>query len=159
MSANFIACYTTIMQVCSKCLIEKKDSDFFVRNKDIGKLHAQCKACYKLNRQMSYGSHYKQYRESYLNRARERRATLRNEFRENMLKYLSDKSCEDCGESDIRVLELDHKDPSTKLFSVSQAVRLGYSWTMVIEEIKKCRILCANCHKKRTALQFNWYKL
>jgi hypothetical protein len=158
MSANSTLCYNTSMQACSKCHVEKNSSDFFIRNKNTGKLHAQCKACYKLSRQANYALHYKQYRSSYLERARQRRASLRNEFRENMLLYLSDKSCKDCGESDIRVLELDHKDPSTKLFSVSQAVRLGFNWEMVEKEIEKCRILCANCHKKRTASQFSWYK-
>ena len=75
-----------------------------------------------------------------------------------MLEYLSDKSCADCGESDIRVLELDHLDPTTKVFSISQAVKLGHSWNSVMNEINKCQILCANCHKKRTAQQFGWYK-
>lgn len=75
-----------------------------------------------------------------------------------MLEFMTGKSCVDCGEDDIRVLELDHIVPSKKKFNISQAVTLGFSWEDVLLEIKKCRILCANCHKKRTAQQFNWYK-
>lgn len=83
---------------------------------------------------------------------------MREEFRANMLAYMSVQSCADCGEKDIRVLELDHIMPENKLFTVSQAVRLGHSWKDVLAEIEKCRVLCANCHKKRTAQQYGWYK-
>jgi 5-methylcytosine-specific restriction endonuclease McrA len=76
-----------------------------------------------------------------------------------MLKYLDGKSCELCGEVDIRTFEFDHVTPAEKNFSISQAVSLGHSWDDVDEEINKCRILCANCHKKQTAEQFGWYKV
>ena len=75
-----------------------------------------------------------------------------------MLEFMSGKGCLDCGENDIRVLELDHISPENKSFSVSQAVKLGYSWDEVLVEIEKCQILCANCHKRRTAQQYQWYK-
>lgn len=94
----------------------------------------------------------------YLLRAKIRRTVLRDEFRRNMLEFLSDKACIICHESDARVLEFDHIDPSKKTFSISQAVKLGYGWNKVLEEIRKCRILCANCHKKHTASQYGWYK-
>ncbi len=83
---------------------------------------------------------------------------MREEYRRNMLHFLSDKKCSICAESDIRTLEFDHINPTTKQFSISQAVRLGYSWGDILKEIEKCRILCANCHKKHTALQTGWYK-
>lgn len=146
------------MKICTKCGIEKSETEFFIRNKQTGRLHAQCKSCYKIHRGTFYASHYAKYRELYISRAKARREILRAEFRANMLSYIADKSCVDCGESDIRVLELDHLDPTTKKFSISQAVKLGYAWVDVLEEMKKCRVLCANCHKKRTAQQFNWYK-
>jgi len=146
------------MKTCSKCGETKPLTDFFVKDKKTGRLHAQCKACYKLHRQSFYKDHYAKYKPLYLARAKVRREKLRLEFHTNMLAYLSNKCCVDCGENDIRVLELDHIDPSSKRFNISQAVRLGFSWNDVLAEIKKCRILCANCHKKRTAQQFDWYK-
>lgn len=124
------------MKPCSKCGEHKPKSDFFVRNTATGTRHAQCKQCYKA----------------------QRRERLRVEFRYNMLAYLRDKSCAICGENDIRVLEFDHIDPTSKRFGISQAVRLGYSWPDVVVEMKKCRILCANCHKRHTAQQMGWYK-
>lgn len=146
------------MKQCSKCSEYKDLSEYFIRDKESGRLHAQCKQCYKTHRQTFYAEHYAKYKSLYQNRASERRTRLRSEFRTNMLAYLSNKTCIVCGESDIRVLELDHLDPSAKNFTISQAVKLGRSWEEVLLEIKKCQVLCANCHKRRTAQQFGWYK-
>lgn len=146
------------MKTCSKCGLSKAESEFFVKDKLRGRLHAQCKTCYQLHRQTYYKTHYTKYRESYLQRARARREKVRNTFHQNLLDYLANKACAECGENDIRVLEFDHLDPREKVFSVSQATKFGYSWEQTLAEIQKCRILCANCHKRRTASQFNWYK-
>lgn len=145
-------------QKCSKCNTEKTLDEFFVRNAKTGRLHTECKDCYKTHRQSYYQAHYKKYRDSYLQRANLRRETLKEEFRTNMLAYLSNKSCLVCKESDIRVLEFDHLDPTKKKFSISQAVKLGFTWSQVMAEVEKCQILCSNCHKKRTAEQYGWYK-
>lgn len=146
------------MKRCTKCHTEKLETEYFLRDKKSGRLHAQCKQCYQAHRQTYYAQHYAKYRAAYLTRAKQRRELLRAEYRQNMLEYLSGKFCAECGENDVRVLELDHINSSTKAFSISQAVRLGYSWSDVELELKKCQILCANCHKKRTAEQFHWYK-
>ena len=146
------------MKTCSKCSTTKPISEYFVKDKKSGRLHAQCKDCYKEHRKTFYTNHYAKYGDLYRKRAQARRIMLRQEYRTNMLAYLSGKACIICGENDLRVLEFDHINPSEKLFSISQAVKLGYSWPAVEIEIGKCRILCANCHKKQTAHQANWYK-
>jgi hypothetical protein len=53
--------------------------------------------------------------------------------------------CKDCGASDPRVLQFHHRDQSTKLFVVGK----GYnqSWASLREEIRKCDVLCVNCHR------------
>ena len=45
-------------------------------------------------------------------------------------------------------LQLDHIDPTTKKFEVSQKLggKLGPLW----EEIRKCQLLCEPCHKEKT---------
>lgn len=146
------------MKVCSKCQLGKPDSEFFTRDKTTGRLHAQCKKCYQLHRSSYYTDHYRKYKSQYLLRARIRRNKVKADFHAKMLAYLSNKLCLHCGENDIRVLEFDHLDPSKKRFTISQGFRLGYSWQEILVEIKNCRILCANCHKKHTSTQFKWYK-
>lgn len=83
---------------------------------------------------------------------------MKQEFQDRIIGYLRNKQCVVCGESDIRVLEFDHINPSLKKFGISQAYRLGIKWDSVVEELGKCRVLCANCHKRHTAKQFNWYR-
>lgn len=62
-----------------------------------------------------------------------------------------DKPCADCG---IRypyyVMEFDHLDSETKEFNVSAGV-VRASYERVIAEIAKCEVVCANCHRFRTA--------
>lgn len=146
------------MKCCSRCKLQKNTSDFYVKDSASGRLHTQCKSCYKEHRKTYYRQHYEKYGADYRKRAKTYRDNQRFIFHRQMLEYLSDKSCVVCSESDVRVLEFDHLEPKDKSFSISQAFKLGYKWEDVAIEIKKCRILCANCHKKHTAKQFSWYK-
>ena len=76
----------------------------------------------------------------------------------NMLAYLSDKACAHCGITDPRVLEFDHVDPNIKSVSIARAIADVWSWDKILQEIKKCQILCANCHKIKTSAEQFWYK-
>lgn len=71
--------------------------------------------------------------------------------------YLKSHSCIDCGEGDPIVLEFDHVRGEKKL-GVAKMVAEGYSLATVINEISKCEVRCANCHRRKTALQFGWNK-
>lgn len=63
-----------------------------------------------------------------------------------------------CGESDPTALDCDHRDPKTKRDSICELSRTSYSIAVLKEELDKCDVMCANCHRKRTAKQFGWYK-
>lgn len=64
----------------------------------------------------------------------------------------------DCGEADPVVLEFDHRDRATKAGYVTM-LAMRKAWRKVLEEIAKCEVRCANCHRERTARQFNWRKI
>jgi hypothetical protein len=83
--------------------------------------------------------------------------TARN--RERMRDFFRNAECLDCGTRDFAVLELDHRDPQRKRDDVSNLVRAPHSWATVAKEIAKCDVVCANCHRKRTARHFGWRKL
>lgn len=70
--------------------------------------------------------------------------------------YKADRGCSDCGERDPIVLDLDHIDRGSKKFTLSNAVRLGVSIEKILKEIEKCEVVCANCHRRRTARQLGW---
>lgn len=52
--------------------------------------------------------------------------------------------CVRCGyDKCLRALQFHHRDPSTKLFSLSGGIK---ALTAMQAEAKKCDLLCANCH-------------
>lgn len=62
--------------------------------------------------------------------------------------------CCDCGESyPYYVMDLDHRDPATKLFGFSRVQMARRPLDEVAAEIAKCDVVCANCHRKRTRAQ------
>lgn len=88
-----------------------------------------------------------------------RRAAVRLETQKRVFAYLKEHPCVDCGEPDPVVLEFDHADRVTKLDTVARMMANGSPWPRIEEEIAKCDVRCANCHKRRTALQLGWAKL
>lgn len=55
--------------------------------------------------------------------------------------------CKVCGEKHIYCLEFHHKDRALKKDTVSRLLNNG-SIEAVINEMKKCDVLCSNCHRK-----------
>lgn len=53
--------------------------------------------------------------------------------------------CTKCGENHPACIEFHHLDPSTKEHGISY---LRNSKKKLAEELKKCIVLCSNCHKK-----------
>jgi hypothetical protein len=70
----------------------------------------------------------------------------------------------DCGEMDLVVLELDHREPADKdermkFRNGGNNKGLGWTtipWDVLYAELAKCDVVCANCHRRRTALQQGW---
>jgi len=61
--------------------------------------------------------------------------------------YKSSLSCLECGESHPACLEFHHLNPEDKKFSIGRKERRK-SLKSLKDEIAKCRVLCANCHRK-----------
>lgn len=98
----------------------------------------------------------RQYRRDYYQRNKERekaRITKTNKIRKALIRewlddFKSKRKCLRCDENHIGCLEFHHRDPSTKEIDISFAVRAGWSIEKISQEIEKCDILCANCHRK-----------
>lgn len=132
------------MKQCSTCKQEKDESLF---NKKHGKPQGICKECHSVYRK----KHYQENRQKYIDKARKNNEIYAEEF----YKWLSNKSCMDCGNDDIRVLEFDHLE--NKEFNLSAKIG-GRKLESLMDEINKCDIVCSNCHKIRTSVRGNWYK-
>lgn len=83
---------------------------------------------------------------------REMQARHRQRNFVRMIEYLRGHPCRDCGESDPVVLDFDHLPGFAKRFEIARAVGASTrSWASILAEIEKCEVVCANCHRRRTA--------
>ena len=56
-------------------------------------------------------------------------------------------SCSSCGyNKNVSALHFHHKDYKAKEFKLDLRVLSNRRWEVILEEVKKCEILCANCH-------------
>lgn len=72
--------------------------------------------------------------------------------------HLVKNPCVDCGETNVVVLEFDHVR-GKKFKGVSYLLDQDYSWGKIQDEIDKCDVRCANCHRLRTAHKNGYWKV
>ena len=60
-----------------------------------------------------------------------------------------------CGEDDFDVLDFDHIGEKYKGIS---RLMLDENLEAIKKELVKCQVLCANCHRRKTAKQLGYYK-
>ena len=142
------------MKKCSRCKREKPIEEFNFKIKATGLRQLQCKECTRL----LIKNHYNTNKQYYLLKTKNRNKKLRDEINSFIQQYLSKNPCVDCTESDITVLEFDHNGKIPKLKAVSSLIRARSSLEKIKEEISKCEVRCANCHRRKTAKDFNWFK-
>lgn len=86
------------------------------------------------------------YRAANTDAVRERSRKYKAESREMVSEYKASRGCESCGVKDPRVLDLHHSKREDKIMAVSQLISKA-SKESVMNEMLKCRVLCANCHR------------
>jgi len=138
---------------CSVCREYKNVTAFAFSDVGTGKRQYVCRKCHAAYRH----AHYVANKADYVRRAILQIKRRREENRRNVFQYLLHHACVDCGESDVLVLEFDHRDPSQKWKPIALLV-MSKRWPNVQREIEKCDVRCVNCHRRRTAKQFHWYK-
>lgn len=151
---ELIAYNTYMTKCCTKCKKDKPFNQFSFKRKALGLRHYQCKKC---TREL-IRNHYNNNRTYYLEKTRKRNGKNRLEILNLVQDYLLKHPCIDCGEKDPTVLEFDHKHKKDKFREISKLIRGRYPIRVVKEEIGKCDIRCANCHRRKTAKQFKWFK-
>ena len=88
---------------------------------------------------------YENNREVYPEKNRRKKEYLREIMREH-----KSKPCADCGsEFPFYVMDFDHRDADEKCLSVSKMAQ-QMSVRRLFDEIAKCDVVCANCHRIRT---------
>lgn len=138
------------MRRCSKCRKLKDITEFNFRNKKRNIRQSQCQNCTRLR----IREHYSKRKDYYLKKAKIRNNVVRHEIKQYVWDYLNNHRCVDCGEKDPVVLEFDHQ--SDKISAISRMYR-NYTLEKVIQEISKCQVRCANCHRRKTAKDLGWH--
>ena len=136
------------MKVCSRCGGDPKpDVDFGIKRKTkSGEVRRQpyCKKC---NREYCK-EHYRRNKAYYLKKSKRHRAQVAKIVN----KIKADAGCSICKkEFDPVVLDFDHRPGTTKITNVSTLLVEGRGLKAVMAEIKKCDVICANCHRRLTA--------
>lgn len=127
-------------KICNICGEEKPLTEFNFRDRRKGTYMAQCKECLHKHKNDLYKTKYK---ERYKDRLKENKIKHR-EYIRNLISLLKAGGCCICGEKDQCCLDFHHIN--NKLFTISDNPDVTES--TLLEEVDKCVILCANCHRK-----------
>ena len=97
--------------------------------------------------------HYRKNKEQYY-----KNNLLKRERMKQYIAQVKNVPCADCGkEFPSFVMDFDHRDRTLKGSAISKMV-VRQSWTKLKAEIEKCDIVCANCHRIRSAKQLGYRK-
>lgn len=141
-----------------KCGICKEIKNICEFNKNKWKVDGYqtiCRTCSKDKSKKYYIANRVEQRKKIGRQNKERK----NNSRLEIIKYLSNHPCVDCGNNNIIVLDFDHRDTEIKSHNICDMVAGGYVWRSIEKEIEKCDVRCANCHRVKTAYQFGNYKI
>jgi hypothetical protein len=141
------------MKQCVTCKQWKNEEDFNWRYKSLGIRHPTCRECQKPFRRKWYEGSAKERHKANVHA---RKKEVRELAREYVLSYLLAHPCGNCGETDPRVLEFHHE--RGKEYPISVMINGGYPIHKIQEEIDKCKVLCANCHRKLTMDERGWFR-
>lgn len=138
------------MKLCPGCKQTKHLLDFARNASRKDGIQSYCKQC-KAEHDHKY---YSRNREAHYQRIKR----LLAQNKSKLFEYLKTHPCVDCGEKNPIVLEFDHIT-NEKTGSISYLLNwLKCSWPTILEEIEKCEVRCANCHRVKTFKQFGWSK-
>lgn len=150
------------MKTCNGCSQKLELSQFARNTSKRDGLQSRCRKCNNKYQKTWYSNN------AELQKSRVRASKLRKKgdglsihypsyLQKEVYEILLAAPCVQCGEARPECLEFDHIDPTSKVAAVSTMVYRRESREKVLEEIAKCQVLCANCHRIKTARERNWY--
>ena len=143
------------MLKCDTCGLVRSESEFTINyrsKKDPNKIcyRKTCKSCRAKKQKIWANNEGKEYVLNYkiTSEQKEKHNKVKRgkvEERKKLLIEMLGGKCKSCGTT--KNLQFDHIDPTTKSFSIAKK----YRCPVVFEEIKKCQLLCYECHLKKTS--------
>jgi hypothetical protein len=135
---------------CVTCQVVRPVSEFKKRRAAEDGLQSRCRQCSR--------DWYLAHKDEHVVDVRRRNARVRAGHQDRLADYLLEHPCVDCGETDVRVLEFDHEDPSSKAAEIGRLAACSMPWNRIQAEIEKCSVRCANCHRRRTATMRGYWR-
>jgi hypothetical protein len=144
---------------CIKCGIAKLHSEFRSHTRMSDGLQSTCRACERENSRRWYrGNRNRKLKQqkAWIRNHPNFQKDLRSQYREEWVCFLrsivGNLECVDCGERCWDLLCFHHRDPDDKVFKISDFVPYHKptekNKELLIEEVKKCDILCKGCHTR-----------
>lgn len=112
-------------KICTKCGKNLPIEEFNWRNKAQGTRRSECKYC--------HSQYMKQVYQKKKNDVQELKAKC---------------TCAKCGDQRGYVLDFHHINPQEKENTIARMTSNNYTLEKVYQEIEKCIVLCANCHRE-----------
>jgi len=103
----------------------------------------------KKDQALAAARHYRSNKKKIIERSslrNKRQLAINREFVNRVKRIFG---CFDCGNKNPVILEFDHVT-GVKRANISDMVSSYYCLKTIKEEIRKCEIRCANCHRKKT---------
>lgn len=141
------------MKRCAICKLEKTPSEFNRNRRRADGLQSHCRKCNKERSRAYYSANIEAHKTATMKRKKKAIELSQRKI----VEYLQKHPCVDCGYSNILALEFDHRN--NKESNIATAVANGWSWDRIKKEIDKCDVRCSNCHKIKTAIAGNFYKV
>lgn len=140
------------MKYCTRCKQNKDFEDFRPNKRTKDGYQKYCITCDKEYQK----EWYLKNKEKHKSKSKISNLVRKKRNIKFVLEYFKNNPCSKCGETDPVVLDFDHL--GDKKYQVARLVG-GSSIDKIKSEIAKCQVLCANCHRRKTAKDFNWYKM
>ena len=141
------------MKRCTKCGKKKRNTSFYWSDKVKGIRRSECKKCEGISYSIWWKSATTEERKRKYSASMACASRRADENIAWLAEYLKKHSCIVCGEKNILMLEFHHRRRSRKKYDISALAGQGKSLKLLIKEVAKCDVICANDHRVETAYQ------
>jgi hypothetical protein len=132
------------IKVCGRCHEVKWLSEFNKKATAKDGKQSYCRECNRARARRYYQENHDRHIRVVMAYRRRRKKEL--SARITAIKEAN--GCALCPENDPVCLEFHHPDPGQKDFEIGSFFNASWKWPVIVAEIKKCVVLCSNCHKK-----------